>query len=182
MAAGRQSPIKGLLANYRQIIAPKDESTRYRNPIFRRGLSRRCYEETNRGIGHSVARWPRMTPNFHSATASQRWKRRKRPAAIRQRRGQKFQHENKLFADYSGKEQVHGRSRTAQSTAFGHRQSRGSQLSARTHEEKTGIQLEHLRRTGRRDWSKVPENYNNAKQKLAQSLFMEFRSRKSRLL
>src|SRR5262249_27727169 len=38
MGAGRVSPTKRLLTGYREIVAPHDESTRYRNPVFRRGL------------------------------------------------------------------------------------------------------------------------------------------------
>ena len=38
MAAGRISPNTNLLAGYRAIVAPTDESVAYRNPLFRRGL------------------------------------------------------------------------------------------------------------------------------------------------
>jgi CRISPR-associated protein Cmx8 len=38
MAAGRVAPDRHLLSGYRAIVCPKDESTRYRNPLFRRGL------------------------------------------------------------------------------------------------------------------------------------------------
>ncbi len=52
-----------------------------------------------------------------------------------------------------------------------------SYLLART-TEKTGIQLDHFNTNEKTDWSKVPGEFNDAKQKLAQSLFLEFRSRK----
>ncbi len=38
MASGRVSPVPHLLAGYRAITCPRDESIRFRNPLFRRGL------------------------------------------------------------------------------------------------------------------------------------------------
>jgi CRISPR-associated protein Cmx8 len=45
MTAGRIAPNRRLLSGYRAILCPKDESTRYRNPLFRRGLLAALFDE-----------------------------------------------------------------------------------------------------------------------------------------
>jgi CRISPR-associated protein Cmx8 len=44
--------------------------------------------------------------------------------------------------------------------------------------DKTGINPTPSANEAKVDWSKVPDEFNTCKQKLAQSLFLEFRSRK----
>lgn len=178
MSAGRLSPIKGLLANYRQIVAPKDESTRYRNPIFRRGLLAALIgnEPWHRPFVHTLATYDAelfiRQPRRNDGNGE------KGPPQFANDAAKKFQHESKLFADSleRSKSMPEAERPKAPLSVIINRVVRNYLLARTT--ERTGIKLDNFETEEKTDWSKVPGEFNDAKQKLAQSLFLEFRSRK----
>jgi len=179
MASGRVSPNKKLLEDYRQIIAPHDESTRYRNPIFRRGLLVALLrdEPWHQPFAQTIAKYDdelfirqyrhnddkdvKHLPQFANDVAK------------------KFRHENKLLADLLKRSKsMPGVERSKPSLSIIVNRIVRNYLLTRT-KEKTEIDPEKFRTAeGEIDYKMIPSDFNEAKQKLAQSLFLEFRSRK----
>ena len=184
MASGRVSPNKNLLAEYRQVVAPKDESTRYRNPLFRRALLIALLDDDPcwyRAMGRILAtfdaevfiRQPR-----HSADADENG-----PPQFANDVAKKFRNVSTLFAN--NPERKEGMSdalaKPVPPPVIINRVVR-KYLIAKT-EEKPGLSLKKYRDEKESiAWDDIPkellDEFNKAKQKLAQSLFLEFRSRK----
>jgi CRISPR-associated protein Cmx8 len=176
MAAGRVSPNRRLLAGYRSIVCPKDESTRYRNPLFRRGLllALLADDEWYHPFGQMLSAF--------DATVFIRQPRKddeKGPPQFAADAAKKFRHETKLFT------QTLERLSTMPETerpptpppVIVNRVVR-SYLLTRT-KDKTGIDPDKFKTAeGEIDYKAVPGEFNEAKQKLAQSLILEFRSRR----
>jgi CRISPR-associated protein Cmx8 len=182
MASGRVSPNKELLVGYRQIIAPQDESLRYRNPLFRRGLLVALLEDEPlwyRPFGYTFATFDADLFIRHLRGSNNGEE--KGPPQFANDAAKKIRHETNLFTKYLERiknmpepERPKGQ---APLPVIINRVVR-SYLLTRS-KEKTGINLEKFTTpTGEIDYKAIPAEFNETKQKLAQSLFLEFRSRK----
>ncbi len=177
MAAGRISPERRLISGYRAIACPRDESSRYRNSLFRRGLLLALLGEEPwyRPFGAMFStfdaqifiRKPRMpdeakiAPHF-AADATK-----------------KFRHETKMFTQLLERHATMPDTPrpTAPPAVIVNRVVR-SYLFART-QEKTGIDPAKFRTPdGEVDFKAIPSEFNDIKNKLALSLILEFRSRR----
>jgi CRISPR-associated protein Cmx8 len=183
MASGRVSPNRDLLVGYRSIVAPKlNVEPLNLNPVFRRGLLLALVEgdltrdRWHRPFGRVLEsfnvdlfiRHPRRAeseekgmPHFANDAAA------------------RFRHEAKLFSGSLERSKTMPeaeRPRTPLSVII-NRVVR-SYLQIRT-KEKTGVDPEKYKNSeGDIDYKSIPGEFNEAKQKLAESLFFEFRSRK----
>jgi CRISPR-associated protein Cmx8 len=177
MTAGRIAPNRRLLSGYRAIACPKDESTRYRNPLFRRGLLAALFEDVPwyRPFGRTFSMFDEGAFIRRPRKADDE----KGPAQFATDAAKKFRHETKLFT------QTLERSAdmpdiprpTAPPAVIVNRVVR-SYLLART-QEKTGIDPDKYKTPdGETDYKAIPGEFNEAKQKLALSLILEFRSRR----
>jgi CRISPR-associated protein Cmx8 len=181
MAAGRVSPSQRLLTGYRAIASPPDETTRYRNPLFRRGLLEALFDDVPwfQPFGRTFSlfdaevfiRQPRQAdgesgpPQFAFDVAK------------------KLRHETNLFTQTLQRhtDMPDIPRPTAPPAVIVNRVVRGYLL-ART-QEKTGIDPEKYKSPeGGTDYKAMPPEFNEAKQKLALSLILEFRSRRDQAL
>jgi CRISPR-associated protein Cmx8 len=177
-ASGRVSPLPKLLVGYRAIVAPKEEKgqPRYRNSLFRRGLLLALL------AGDKWYRPFRQILSIFDATVFMRQPRKddeKGPPQFADDATKKFVDETTLFNNSPERKErmVEALAKAAPPPVIVNRIVRGY-LVART-QDKTGIKLESF--TGdedKIDWSKVPGDFNDGKRKLAESLFLEFRSRR----
>ena len=174
MGAGRVAPNRRLLTGYRNIVTPPDESARVRNPLFRRGLLvalldnlpwYRPFGRTFREFEDAVfIRQPRRAED-------------KGPPQFADDAARKLRADTRLYtATLKRTEEMPDAPRPpAPPPVIVNRVVR-NYLLARA-QEKSGVTLA----TGDDepiDWKAVPKEFNEAKQKLAQSLFLEFRSRR----
>ena len=177
MAAGRVSPNRRLLAGYRAIACPKDESTRYRNPLFRRGLLIALLD------GESWYRPFGPTFSTFDAEVFIRQPRKaddeKGPPQFATDAAKKFRHETKLFTQTLERSaDMPDIPRPAAPLAVIVNRVVRSYLLART-QDKTGIDPDKYKtQDGETDYKAIPGEFNEAKQKLALSLILEFRSRR----
>lgn len=175
MAAGRVAPSKQLLTGYRAIVSPTGTAPRYRNTLFRRGLLLALLrdEPWYRPFGRTL-------PTFdHEVFIRQpRKDDEKGPNQFAKDASKKFRHETELFInDPERKENVPEALAKLAPPVIVNRVVRGY-LFART-QDKSGIKLDAFANDEEKvDWSKVPTEFNEAKRKLAESLFLEFRSRR----
>jgi len=177
MTAGRVGPNRRLLSSYRAIACPKDESTRYRNSLFRRGLLTALLD----GL-EWYQPFVRTFSMFDAKTFI------RQPRKVEDKKGspqfatdaaKKFRHETKLFTQTLERQaDMPDIPRpTAPPAVIVNRVVR-SYLLART-EEKTGIDPGRYKTPdGETDYKAIPGEFNEAKQKLALSLMLEFRSRR----
>ncbi|MDB5307800.1 MAG: cmx8 [Gemmataceae bacterium] len=181
MAAGRVSPNRRLLAGYRAIACPKDEATRYRNPLFRRGLLVALLDDKLEDkLWHRP--FGRILCEFEAGVFIRQLRKaddEKGPPQFATDAAKKFRHETKLFTKTL--ERHNDMPDTPRPTApppvIVNRVVR-SYLLSRT-QEKTGIDPDKYKTPdGETDYKAIPGEFNDAKQKLAQSLILEFRSRR----
>ncbi|MCI0361427.1 MAG: type I-MYXAN CRISPR-associated protein Cmx8 [Planctomycetaceae bacterium] len=180
MAAGRVAPRPELLDGYRAIVGQPGKPSPYRNPLFRRGLMLALLngEPWHHPFGALLSAYP--WPHFVRSDESPRglpwfWL-----DAARMLQTLTDQHTEAL--------EVH-RYMTARNP-----ETPGPALEKplavvinrlirsylyRRAEERSGVQLDKYQTgKGTIDWEKVPAEFNEWKQKLAQSTFLEFRSRR----
>jgi CRISPR-associated protein Cmx8 len=177
MTAGRVAPNRRLLSGYRAIASPKDETTRYRNPLFRRGLLIALLDGLE---------WYQSFGNVFSTFDAEVLIRQRRktedekgPPQFATDAAKKFRHETKLFVQTLKRsiDMPDTPRPTAPPAVIVNRVVR-SYLLART-QEKTGIDPEQYKTLdGETDYKAIPTEFNEAKQKLALSLILEFRSRR----
>ena len=186
MSAGRVAPNRRLLSGYRGIVSPKDESTCFRNPLFRRGLLAALFEDVPwyRPFGHPFSmydagvfiRQPRKGDEENG------------PPQFTTDAAKKFRHEGKLFSEKLTRYEDMPESARAETPRP------KSELPVIVNrvvysylltltESKPGCSLDKFRDAQRRvQWDKIPPEtittFNEAKRKIAESLFLEFRSRK----
>jgi CRISPR-associated protein Cmx8 len=177
MTAGRVAPNRRLLSGYRAIICPKDESTRYRNPLFRRGLLAALFDDVPwyRPFGRTFS----MLDETVFIREPRRADNEKGPPQFATDAAKKFRHEAKLFTQTLERDaDMPDIPRpTAPPAVIVNRVVR-SYLLART-QEKTGIDPDKYKTPdGETDYKAIPGEFNGAKQKLALSLILEFRSRR----
>lgn len=180
MSSGRVSPNPRLLDGYRQIVDPADKSQIIRNPMFRRGLLLALLDDVEwhqpfakvlETYGHDLFirrshvahdNEERTAPHFSNDAAK------------------RFRLETNHFLET--KERTKSMSEIEKPpksplAVIINRVVR-TYLLGRT-ESKTSISLSRFDGDDdKTDWTKVPEDFNKAKNKLAESLFLEFRSRK----
>jgi CRISPR-associated protein Cmx8 len=184
MAAGRVSPNRRLLTGYRAIVCPTGTAVRYRNPLFRRGLLVALLDDEPWycPFGHTFTtfdadlfiRQPRRTKNGEEKGMPQ----------FANDAARKLRHETALFSSILQRNQDMPESERAVSPrpqtpppVIINRVVRNYLLTRTA--EKTGIKPDKFETAdGDIDWKAVPAEFNDAKQKLALSLFLEFRSRK----
>jgi CRISPR-associated protein Cmx8 len=178
MAAGRVSPRRQLLAGYRQIVAPRDESIRFRNPVFRRGLlialldGKQWYIPLGKMLATFDAelfiRQPRGSPDPEGKGIPQ----------FANDAAKKFRQEAELFTQTLErmKTMPDAERPKASLPVIVNRVVRSYML-IRT-KDKTGIDPDKFKTAdGDIDYKQVPSEFNETKQRIAQSLFLEFRSR-----
>ena len=178
--SGRISPNRKLLTGYRSIVDPKAGlEPRFRNALFRRGLLLALLNNDPwyRPFGRTLANFDSdifFRNSRRTATPDE-----KGPPQFANDVARKFQYEAGVFF------QTVERTTTmpeverpeSQLPMIINRVVRNYVLK-RT-EDKTGIKLAAFGgQGGNIEWEKIPAEFNEAKQKLAQSLFLEFRSRK----
>lgn len=177
MTAGRVAPNRRLLSGYRAIVCPKDESTRYHNFLFRRGLLTALFDD--------VPWYQPFARNFSMFDAEvfirqpRKAEEEKGPPQFASDVAKKFGHETRLFTQTLERlaDMPDIPRPTAPLAVIVNRVVR-SYLLART-QEKTGINPEKYKNTeGETDYKAVRAKFNEAKQKLALSLILEFRSRR----
>lgn len=184
MSSGRMAPSKRLLAGYRAIVKPVGTAVRYRNPLFRRGLLIALLDNQP---------WYRAFGKTFTSFDAELFIRRLRQAAESERRNapqfandaaRKLKHESDLFTSYLRRCQempeadrvAAPRPQSAPAVII-NRVVRNYLLTRAA--DKAGVQLAKFESAeGDIDWKAIPTEFNEAKQKLAQSLFLEFRSRK----
>jgi CRISPR-associated protein Cmx8 len=186
MTAGRVAPNRGLLSRYRAIVCPKDESTRYRNPLFRRGLLVGLFDDVPwyRPFGPTFSMFDEGVFIRQPRKADDE----KGPPQFATDAAKKFRHEAKLFAEKLTRYEDMSESARADTprpkpelpvivnrVVY-------SYLLALV-EAKPGCSLDKYRDAQRRvQWDNIPPEtlgtFNEAKRKIAESLFLEFRSRK----
>jgi len=189
MGSGRISPIPKLLSDYRSIVAPKDDSTRFRNPIFRRGLLVALLNDEL-----DKDHWHRAFGKALATFDAQLFIRQSRPSDTPDDKGppqfandaaKKFRHETDLFTQtrerFKTMPEAERTKVQAPLPVIINRVVR-NYLIAKT-EAKPGLSLKKFRDGNEGvKWGDIPkdllDDFNKAKQKLAQSLFLEFRSRK----
>lgn len=181
LAAGRISPNPKLLAGYRSISTPRDEETRFRNPLFRRGLllallnGQLWYQPFNTMLAtfdaYVFLRQTRKSPENGEPEKS--------PPQFAHDAAKRFRYETKLFTSSLQRlEDMAESPRPAAPLPVIVNRVVRNYLLQRT-AEKTNTNLDKFRTAeDEMDWKSVPPEFNEAKQKLAQSLFLEFRSRK----
>lgn len=176
MASGRVAPDQRLLVGYRAIVCPTGTAPRYRNTLFRRGLLVALLgnEPWYRPFGRTLAafeadvfiRQPRKDDE-------------KGPPQFANDTSKKFRHETVLFTNRPERmENVpEALAKPAPPPVILNRVVRGYLLT-RT-QDKSGIKLDAFADDEEKvDWKQVPPEFNEAKRKLAESLFLEFRSRR----
>jgi CRISPR-associated protein Cmx8 len=180
MATGRISPNPRLLSGYRTLVSPSSIEPRYRNPLFRRGLivalleGREWYEPMGK-----------MLTTYNAELFLRRQRRDEDDEngyphfAIDVAR--KFKHLSEIYGKTleryrSMNEAERGTQPPSSAPEIINRVVR-SYLYTRT-EDKTGIKLKDYETDSGTDWKSVPSEFNDAKQKLALGLMLEFRSRK----
>jgi CRISPR-associated protein Cmx8 len=179
MSSGRISPNNRVLSAYQAIAAPKDEGTRFRNPIFRRGLILALLDNDPwyRPFG-------RVLPSFDVDLFIRRVfpvkdnQPEKGAPQFANDAAKKFRHESRLFKESQERSAaMTGVQRPPASLPVVVNRVVRNYLLNRT-SEKSGVKLEKFKTADDDiDWKSVPPEFNDAKQKLAQSLFLEFRSR-----
>lgn len=180
-AAGRVSPNRRLLAGYRAISCPKDESVRYRNPLFRRGLLAALLDDEPwyRPLGRAFS-------TFEDAVFLRQRRKAddKGPPQFADDAGKKFRHEAKLlteklkrYEDMSEPDRAAAPRPNPEPAVIVNRVVRAYLLSRA--KDKSGIDPDKFKTAdGEMDYKAVPVEFNEAKLKLAQSLILEFRSRR----
>jgi CRISPR-associated protein Cmx8 len=181
MASGRVSPNKRLLAGYREIVTPKDETFRYYNPLFRRGLLVALLE--NDPLWYRPFR--SMLANFDAELfiRQRRWASTEQgtgPPQFANDAAKKLLYESNLFTRLMERIKTMPEAERPKVQAplpiIVNRVVR-NYLIGKTR-EKTGIDPEKFKKPdGEIDYKGIPDDFNDAKQKLARSLFLEFRSR-----
>lgn len=179
VAAGRVSPNQRLLSGYRQIVAPHDESRRYRNPLFRRGLLLSLLDDEPwyRPFGRTFSlfdsdlflRQPHRTDDGEP----------KGPPSFANDVAKKLRDVTNLYLKSLERSQsMPNTERPTSPPAVIINRVVRSYLLART-TGKTEIDPKTFQTLdGDVDYKAIPAEFNDEKQKLAQSLFLEFRSRK----
>ena len=177
MAAGRVAPTRRLLSGYRMIVSPTGTAPRYRNSLFRRALLLALLREKPwyRTFGSTLLTFDAgvfiRQPRREDETG---------PPQFANDASKKFRHESELFINSpERKENVpEALANPAPAPVILNRVVRGYLL-AQT-QDKCGIKLDAFADVEEKvDWSKVPPEFNEAKRKLAESLFLEFRSRRN---
>jgi CRISPR-associated protein Cmx8 len=179
MASGRIVVHRRVLAEYRQFVAPKDESVRYKNPLFRRGLLSAILDGTPwyRSLSRMFATFDDtlfIRQNRRTTEAGE-----KGPPQFANDAAKKLQHELKLYSDslIRSKTMPEQDRPNAPPAVIINRVVRGY-IQARI-KDKTNIDPDKFKTAdGDVDYKAIPREFNEAKQKLAQSLFLEFRSRR----
>lgn len=176
MAAGRVASDPKLIDRYRAIVNPIGTAPRYCNSLFRRCLLLALLgsEPWYRTFGSSLT-----TFDANVFIRQPRKDDEKGPPQFASDASKKFRHETALFTDSpERKENVpEALTKPAPAAVIVNRVVRGYLL-ART-QEKSGIKLDAFTGDAEKlDWAKVPTEFNEAKRKLAESLFLEFRSRR----
>ncbi len=179
MAAGRIAPRPNLLEHYQAIVGCPGQPPRFRNPLFRRALmlslldDREWYEP----MASILADWP--APFFVVGEKTPR----NLPWFFLDAR-QKFQD---LFEEHQGNLEVYQAMAAVDPTAPRALSETPPSLlvhhMVRTYlnekaEAKSGIDLEKFKEGGKINWEKVPAAFGETKRKLAESIFLEFRSRR----
>lgn len=178
MASGRVTPTPNLIAAYRQIVAPSDASTRVRNSLFRRGLLLALLDSQ-----HWYQPFRQMFETFH-AEVFLRQKRSpesegKGPAQFAVDASRKIRHltDSHLASQKRNNSMRESEPSRTPPPVIVNRVVRSYLLSRA--KDKTNIDPSKFQTPdGDIDYKAVPSDFNEAKQKLAQSLFLEFRSRK----
>jgi CRISPR-associated protein Cmx8 len=186
MTAGRVAPNRRLLSGYRAIVSPKDESTRYRNPLFRRRLLAALFDDVPwyRPFGRTFLTFDEgvFVRQPHKADDE------KGPPQFATDAAKKFRHEAKVFSeklttyeDMPESARVDTPRPKPKLPVIVNRVVYSYLLTLT--EAKSGCSLDKYRDSQRRvQWDTIPsetlETFNEAKRKIAESLFLEFRSRK----
>lgn len=181
MAAGRVAPGRKLLSGYRAIVCPTGSAPRYRNSLFRRNLlvALLADEPWHRPFGSAL-----QTFDAGVFIRQPRKDDEKGPPQFANDAYEKFRHEARLL---SGKLERYNNMPEPdradlprpkpEPAVIINRVVRGYLL-ARA-QDRSGIKLDSFSADAEAvDWSKVPGEFNDAKRKLAESLFLEFRSRR----
>jgi CRISPR-associated protein Cmx8 len=180
MAAGRVSPFPRLLEEYHNLVNPREESQRYRNPLFRRGLLMamlegvpwyRPHNETLEKYDAKLFIRPSRRPENPEEKGMPHFA----SDALK-----RFQYESARFTKSLNKGKAMseaGKSREKAPLSVIVDRVVRTYLRERA-EARSGVKLAQFDLDGRTDWAKVPSEFNEWKQKLAQSLLLEFRSRK----
>jgi CRISPR-associated protein Cmx8 len=186
MAAGRVAPNQRLLSAYRAIVAPKDESINYRNPLFRQELLVALFDDQP---------WFR---SFHRVLAifegevffrqNRKADEEKGPPRFALDIAKKFAHELKLFSNKLTryKEMPEPAKAATQRPKPDLPVIVNGLVKCYLHalaETKQDCSLDKYRDSQKHvQWGKIPQEildcFNEAKRKIAESMFMEFRSRK----
>ena len=182
MDSGRIAPDSKLLAQYRELTAPGDESRRYRNPVFRRGLLIALLQ--------GEPRWYRPFAHTFAIFDGEIFIRQARRSEDAENKGspqfandaaKRLRGETSLYSKALERNKTMPESERPKIQAplpvIVNRVVRSYLLSKTT--DKTRIDLEKFKRPdGELDYKAIPSEFNDTKRKLAESLFLEFRSRK----
>jgi len=185
MASGRVTPNKHLLDGYRDLVHPKDESRRYRNPLFRRGLLTALLDngltdtQWFRPFGTMLAAYDSKLFIRPHRRGSDQGEGEKTPPQFANDAAKKLRYESQLHKQlYERIKIMPEAERPPTPLAVIVNRVVRTYLRSRT-EDKTGIRLDESKTSdGDVDWKSVKPEFNEAKQKLAESLFLEFRTRK----
>jgi CRISPR-associated protein Cmx8 len=179
MAAGRVASDRKLIEQYHSFVAPQSEATRYRHPLFRRGLLLALFSDIqwHKPFGRILAafdaglfiRQPRKSVETD----------RKGPPQFANDVAKKLRHVTQLFSQTLErmKPMPDAERPTAPLAVIVNRVVRNYLLARAS--ERAGVHLDAFESDDEKiDWKKVPPEFNEAKQKLALGLMLEFRSRK----
>lgn len=182
LASGRVPPDLVLLDEYRKIVGNPGDAPPYRNPLFRAALIRALLRNT--------PWWGEMLPLFMERDAGFFVPTANADEAVARLPWFWNDARNRLNLD----EENYQRRKTMQKTLGGVSSSANSESNpltslitrlVRTYvfrraEERSGVRLEAFREGERVSWERVPGDFHAEKSKVAEGLFLEFRSRRDR--
>lgn len=168
MAAGRVAPQRHLLERYLDVIGRPGEKPPFGNPLFRRGIMLALLDDLPwfQPFGEIFAEWSHkfFVPSNDALKISWFWvDARKKVLEVMQ----------DMAAESVQSQDPHDRV-----AALIYRLVR-TYLGAKA-QEKSGIDLDQFRNGDKIDWDKVPQRYKDDRRQIAESLFLEYRSRHDR--